>query len=388
MKSEGMKAIIVGSVMQIVRRPIYWVAMFVVPLFAVFFFSDILKNGMPVRVPAGIVDFDHSAMSRSVKQNLEGMQMVKLVDECNDFTEARKKVQSGDIYGFFMIPENFQSDLISGRSPVISFYTNMTYYVPASLLYKTFKTTAVYTKAGVAMKMLENRGASPTVIAPIIQPVDISVRGLHNPEMNYAVYLCNSFVPALLQLMIFLVTSYSLSVEIKYGTSVNLLRQAGGSIVKTVAGRLLPQTIIWWIMILFMESWLFKWSGFPMNGSWWWMTLSELMFVVAAQGFAIFFTALLCNMRFALSVCALIGVLSFSVAAFSLPYESMYGAIGIFSWILPTRYNFLIYIDQALNGVDIYYSRYYFVAYILFMLAPFTVMWKLKRAFQKPIYIP
>lgn len=383
-----MKAIMLGSVMQIVRRPIYWVAMLVIPLFAVIFFSDMMKDGIPVRVPAGVVDADKSQMSRSITQNLEGMQMVELVDRCEDYADARKKVQEGEIYGFFMIPENFQADIISGRCPVISFYTNMAYYVPASLLYKTFKTTAIYAKAAVTMQMLESKGASPTMIAPIIQPVDISARGLHNPEMNYGIYLCNSFVPALLQLMIFLVTSFSLSVEIKYGTSVALMRQAGGSIIKVVAGRLLPQTIIWWIVILFMESWLFKWCEFPMNGSWWWITLSELLFVVAAQGFALFFTSLLCNLRMALSVCALIGVLSFSVAAFSLPYESMYGAIGIFSWVLPTRYNFLIYIDQALNGIDIYYSRYYFVAYILFMLAPLTVVWKLKRAYNNPVYVP
>jgi ABC-2 type transport system permease protein len=78
----------------------------------------------------------------------------------------------------------------------------------------------------------------------------------------------------------------------------------------------------------------------------------------------------------------------FSVAAFSLPYESMYGAIGIFSWLLPARYNFLIYIDQALNGIDIYYSRFYFIAYIIFMLSPLTMLWKLKKAFNNPIYIP
>lgn len=125
-----------------------------------------------------------------------------------------------------------------------------------------------------------------------------------------------------------------------------------------------------------------------MNGSWWWLTLSELMFVVAAQGFALFFTALTSNLRMALSACALIGVLTFSVAAFSLPYESMYGAIGIFSWLLPARYNFLIYIDQALNGIDIYYSRFYFIAYIIFMLSPLTMLWKLKKAFNNPIYIP
>ena len=383
----GLKTIISGSIMQLVRRPIYWVAIFVIPIFSMLFLSDMMHNGLPIRIPAGIIDSDNSKMSHSTIQNLEGMQLVNIVNKYDSFTQARRKVQSGEIFGFFMIPEDFQKDIIAGRNPVISFYTNMTYYVPASLLYKAFETTAIYTKAGTAMQLLENIGATESMITPLIQPVNILVRGLNNPQTNYAVYLCNSFIPAIIQLMIFLVTSFSLCQEIKYGTSGELMREANGSILIAVFGRLLPQTIIWWV-ILFMESWLFGWCDYPMNGSWWWLTLSELMFVVAAQGFALFFTALMSNLRMALSACALIGVLTFSIAAFSMPYESMYGAIGIFSWLLPARYNFLIYIDQALNGIDIYYSRFYFTAYIIFMLSPLTMLWKLKKAFNNPVYIP
>ena len=70
------------------------------------------------------------------------------------------------------------------------------------------------------------------------------------------------------------------------------------------------------------------------------------------------------------------------------PVESMYPALGIFSWVLPTRYNFLIYIDQALNGIPVYYSRVWFVAYIVFMLLPFTMMWNIKRCMKRPAYVP
>ncbi len=384
----GLKAIIKDSFLHMIRRPIYWVATLFVPLLSMFLLTDLMHDGLPTRIPAGIVDLDNSKMSRSIHQTIEGMQMVNIIDRYDSFSQARQMVQNGEIFGFFFIPDDFQQELLSGRSPIISFYTNMTYYIPASLLYKTFKTTALYAKANTAIKMLENTGASQTIIAPLIQPVNISVRGLNNPETNYAIYLCNSFIPAMIQLMIFLTTSFSLSHRIKTGRSRLLMRYANGSIIKAVVGQLLPQTIIWWIIVIFMQSWLFGWCGYPMNGSWIWLTLSQLLFVLASQGFALFFTALLSNLRIAVSASALIGVLSFSVAAFSMPYESMYGAIGIFSWILPTRYNFLIYIDQALNGIDIYYSRFYFAAYIVFIIAPFSILWKLKKAYNNPIYIP
>lgn len=386
MKPTGFKAIFVRSVLQIVRRPLYWVSFFTLPLFIFLLLSNLMENELPYHVPAAMVDKDGTSLSRSVTQNLAGMQLVDLQENCNSFTEARHLMQEGKVFGYFLIPENFQEDLLAGRKPVITFYTNMTYYVPASLLLKTFKTTAMYTKAGVAMNVLESVGASPGQITPLLLPINIESRAIHNPGLSYAVYLCNSFIPCALQLMIFLVTCFSLGQEIKYGTSRKLMQMAHGSIVRALAAKLLPQTIIWIVVAVFMESWLYGINGYPMHGSWFWITLSEIMFVFASQGLAVFFFGLLPNLRLSLSISALLGILSFSIAAFSFPVESMYPSMGIFSWIVPTRYNFLIYIDQALNGIDIYYSRIWFVAYIVFMLLPLTMLWRIKGCMEKPVY--
>ena len=384
-----MKAIFIRSVLQIVRRPIYWLAFFILPLFCFLFLTNLMENGLPIKVPAAMVDKDGSSLSRSVTQQLGGMEMVDLVANCNSFTEARHKMQEGEIFGYFFIPENFQQDLFAGRKPVITFYTNMTYFVPGTLLFKTFKTTALYTKAGIALNVMESViGATEEEVTPLMLPINIDARAIHNPGMNYAVYLCNSFIPCVLQLMIFLVTCFSLGQEIKYGTSVKLLRMANGSIIKALAAKLLPQTIIWLVIAIFMESWLFKINGYPVYGSWFWLTVSEVMYVFACQGLAVFFFGILPSLRLSLSISALLGILSFSIAAFSYPVESMYTSIGIFSWILPIRYNFLIYIDQALDGVHVYYSRIWFVAYIIFMLLPFTIMWRIKKEMAKPVYAP
>lgn len=387
-EKRGFGAIALRSLRQIVHRPIYWLGIFILPLFIMFLLCDMMQEGLPIKVPAAIVDKDGSSLSREISNNLAGMQMVDVADTYDSYTGARHAMQKGEIYGFFMIPEDFQRDLLSGRKPVITFYTNMTYFVPASLLFKTFKASALYTKAGVTMTVLESVGASAIQVTPLLLPVNVSERGIGNPWLNYGIYLCNSFIPCTLQLMIMLITCFSLGQEIKYGTSRKLLGMADGSILKALTAKLLPQTVIWTVIAIFMESWLFKWNHFPMHGSWFWMTLSEMMFVLACQGFALFIFGIFPNLRLSLSVSALLGILSFSIAAFSFPVESMYGAIGIFSYILPIRYNFLIYIDQALNGREIFYSRIWYVAYIIFMLVPFLLIPRVKKAMQKGVYVP
>lgn len=352
------------------------------------FLTDLLREGLPIKAPAAVVDYDRSELSRRMIQSLNGAQMSRITAVYDNIGDARRAMQRGEIYGFYLIPENFQSDLLSVRTPTVSYYTNMAYYVPASLLYKNFTASALYAKADVLSGLLTDVGVDAEEIVPLLQPINIEVRGLSNPWLDYAVYLCNSFVPAIMQLMIFLTTAFAVCQEMKRATSPLWLRLAKGSVIRALSAKLLPQTIGWQIMMLFMLWWFYGRNGFVMNGSWGWMILSEMMFVLACQGFALFVVGVLPNLRLALSVGALVGVLSFSIGAFSFPYESMYGSIGVFSWLVPVRYNFLIYIDQALNGIDVYYSKIFYVAYIVFMLLPLLVIKRLKRELLNPVYVP
>lgn len=382
-------AIMRRTVLQIVRDPVCWIGFFLLPLFITLFITDEMQQGLPASTPAAIVDKDGTSLSREVSGTLGAMQMVDVVATPDSYTEARHLVQEGKIFGFFMIPEDFQANLLAGRRPVITFYTNMTYYVPANLLFKTFKATALYSKAGFMVETIDAAGgATIGAGAGMLLPINITARGIGNPWLNYGIYLANSFVPGALQLMILLMTCYTLAMEVKKHTSRRLLGMARGSMVRAVAGKLIPQTVIWVVLALFMEAWLFKYNHFPMNGSWFWLTLSEVMFVLASQGLGLFFFCLIPNLRLSLSVSALTGILSFSIAAFSFPAESMYGAVSIFSWIMPIRYNFLAYIDIALNGRDIFYARWWFVAYIIYMILPLTMLWKGKRAYERSVYVP
>ena len=385
----GFFAIVMRSLRQLASRRLYWYAIFILPIGLGFFLTSLMDSGLPMKAPTAIVDKDHTHLSRQVTQALDGMELVRITKACDSYSAAMDKLREGEVFGFFLIPENYEADLLAGRSPVISFYTNMTYFVPGTLVYKNFKTTAVYTKAGVVLQVIQTgTGATPQEIAPILNPVSIQGRPLNNPWLNYSYYLSNSFIPGVLQLMVMLLTCYTLGEEIKQRTSLQLMRMAGGSILKAVTGKLLPQTLIWFAIAMLMEAWLFGFNGFPLNGSTLWMTLNTLMLVLASQGFALFVFCLLPNLRFSVSICSLTGILTFSLAAYSFPVESMYGGVAVFSWMMPVRYYFLIYIDQALNGIDIWYSRWYFVAYFIYFFAPLLLLWRVKKAFNNPVQVP
>lgn len=388
MSNTGFWNVVRREVRRLASRPIYLVGMTLVPIFLAFFFVSLLGPGLPRKVPSAIVDLDHTSMSRQVTRSLNAMELVDICEDLNSYNEAIDAVQEGRIMGFFVIPENFQQDAVAGRGPTLTFYSNLTYYVPGTLVFKGFKTLAVTTSGAIVENSLVSKGAPESLANVVLQPMTIQNHPLHNPWLNYSYYLSTSFLAGVLELMIFIMTVYSITMEHKYGTSPQWLQAAGGRIGTALLGKLFPQFIIWVVIGFGMDSLMFGWHHFPMNGHLVNMLLATVLFVIASQSFAVIAVSVVPNARLALSMVCLTGILAFSIAAFSFPVQSMYGAISIFADILPVRWYFLIYIDQALNGIPLYYSRFYYIALLVFPIVATLFARRIKHSALHPVYVP
>ena len=117
-----------------------------------------------------------------------------------------------------------------------------------------------------------------------------------------------------------------------------------------------------------MQGMMFGLWDFPLNSNPINMIVAMLLLVASSQAFALLISCTIPNLRFALSILSLLGILSFSIGGFSFPVEDMYPAVGIFSYLIPIRYYFLIYVNVALNGYEIYYCRWDYIVMILFLL--------------------
>lgn len=372
---------------QLTSRRIYLVMM-VVPICFTAFFMNLMHAGLPLKVPVALVDLDHSSMSRKMTRELGASELMDITTAPNSYSEALDMVNRGEVFGFFIIPDDFQQKAVGGEGPTLSFYSNLTIFVPGTLTYKGFMTESVQTAGGLVRTTMVGNGLSSDIVDTLLQPVVLQTNPLHNPETNYSVYLSNSFIPAMLALLVMLVTSFSITSEIKRGTSPQWLDTARGSMPVALMAKLLPQTLIFTVIGIGMQAVFYFYCHFPLNNHLGHMLLAMLLLVAASQAFALVITCIIPNMRLAMSVCSLIGILAFSVAGFSFPVEQMYPALGIFAYIIPIRWYFLIYIDQALNGIPIFYSRFYYVALLAFLLLPLAAMWKLRRHCVNPVYVP
>ncbi len=387
-QSKALWCTMVREAYRLSSRPLFIVSMIGMPLFGFLFFLSLMSSGLPDKLPVAVVDLDCSQASRNFIQQLASQQSVNVVYELNSFTEAREAMQRNEVYGFLVVPSRFEQLALSGKQPEISFYTNNAYFIPGSLLYKSFKTMSVLASGAVVQQVLLSAGAQQHSIMPLLQPITIDMHPLGNPWLNYSIYLNNSFLPAILQLMVLLVTVYSIGIEIKHGSSCVWMRTAKDSITIAMTGKLLPQTLIFVAVGLLAQSLLYGYLHFPLNCPVWHMIFAMVLLVVSAQGLAVILLSFAPSLRIGFSAASVIGILSFSLGGFSFPVPAMYAPFRMLSNLLPVRHYFLIYVSQALNGYPLYYCRWHYIALICFAVASIVLLPRLKRALLSPEYEP
>lgn len=363
--------------------------MIIIPIVVALFLLDLMKQGAVEHVPIAIVNLDNSPMSRQLERNLCAMQGVDVTMHCASHGEAMMALQRGEILGFFFIPTDLEERTLEGRDPVVSYYINYAYFTPSSSQYKGFKTVSLLANGAIAKTVLDATGLlSERDIASTLQPILTHVHGINNPWTNYGYYLNLSFIPCFLALIVMLTAVTTLGNELKYDTSREWLETSGDSIMLAVTSKLLPQTAVFTVVGWFIQFIMFRVYDMPFNGNPWHMIWAMMLLVLACQAFALLMFSIVPNYRLAATLCTLLGMLSFSFCGFSLPAEAMYPWINAIGYVMPIRHFFLISVDQALNGIDLYYSRMHYAALIGYTLLPMPLLYRIKKECKNPLYLP
>lgn len=383
---KGMWVVFVREWKRILSSKICIWGMIVAPLLTFALLMYMMNTGLPTKIPIAVVDLDNSSTSRSLVRQLDAFSKTDIKFKSLSFKEARVEMQRGRVYGIFTIPRDFAKDATSGNRPKIVFYTNNAFLISGSLLFQDMKTISVLASASVGLRMGEAKGYTQGQLMPIIQPIVIEPHPIGNPWLNYSVYLNNVLIPGIVFLILSMFTISSFGSEVKMGTGRQFLDLAGGSTVKAILGKLLPYTILFFVLSLFFMSILYKYNNFPLNSGFLPICLAYLLLILAAQGFGLILLAVFPNYRLSLSAASLLGMISFSITGFSFPSIAMSPILYALSFLFPLRHFFLIYVDQALNGIAWGYSAYHYAALLGFFLLGLVCTGRIRNFIYENVY--
>ena len=386
--SHGIFGIMVREFHRLLSRPLYLFCMVVAPLTCCLFFTTLMDNGLPQNMPVGVVDDDNTSTTREVLRNMDAFSQVELTASYESVSSARRAMQQGRIYAFYYIPKGTTDELLAGRRPKVSFYTNNSLLLAGSLIYRDLRTMSVLANASVGLETLRAKGVTDPMAMTFLQPIVIDTHPLSNPWLNYSVYLNNTILPGILMILIFMITVYSIGSELKEGTGRAWLAMADNDMLVAAAGKLLPHTAIFFVVASLYDLYLYGVLSFPCHSGILPLLLASLLLVLASQAFGVLFITVLPTLRLALSACSLWGVVSFSISGFSFPVMAMHPSLQLLSNLFPLRHYFLIYINQTLNGYPMVYAWKSYVMLLCFVLLPLLLLKRLRTVMLNYDYIP
>ena len=372
----------------LIKNPIYLCCMVIFPLLTMFFFTSLLDEGVPQEMPVGVVDLDNSSTSRALVRRLDGFQTSRVVAHYTSVAEARHAMQENEIYGFLYIPKGTSEKLLASRRPKVSYYYSNVSIAAGSMVMKDMKTITTLGSAGVGQAVMRARGFTPRQIQTLLQPIRIDLHQVANPWSNYNMYLSTVFVPGVMMLFMFLITAYSLGMELKFNRGKEWLTKANGNIVVAILGKYLPQAVVFLALIFFYEFYIYNVLHFTHAGSLWTIVLLAVLQVFGSIGFGVFIFGLLPSLRMSMSICSLWGVLSFSLAGSAFPVMGMDSPIQALTWLFPLRHYYMLYQITVFNGYPLIDAWFHFVALVAFTLLPWIVIRKIKNAMLTYVYIP
>lgn len=370
------------------KNPIYLFCMVIFPIVVILFFTSLMKEGVPTDMPVGIVDQDNSATSRALVRKLDAFQTTHVVGHYENMNAARKAIQRNEIYAFLLIPKGTESGLMTSTQPKVSFYYSSVSLAAGSLLMRDLKTISTLGSAAVGMQKLAALGKTSEEIATFLQPITLDLHMIGNPYANYNYYLSSVMVPGLIMVFIFLITPYSIGTELKFGRAREWMKLAGNNPHIAIAGKILPQTLVFLAIFYAFEFYIYYVLKFPHPGGALPILLLGLLSVLACQCFGIFAFGLMPSLRMSMSICSLWAVVSFSICGATFPIFAMDTPIEAIGQLFPLRHYYMIYQMNIFNGFPMGEAILHWGALVLFCALPILTIWNIRKAMLVYKYIP
>lgn len=370
------------------KNRMYLFCIVVFPVIVTIFFTSLMANGQPTDMPVGVVDLDNTPTTRTLIRKLDAFQSTEVVGHYTSVSEARSAIQRNKIYAFLYIPAGTTDALLSMRQPKISFYYSTASYTAGALLFKDLKTISTLGSASVGASVLSAKGLSERQIMSFLQPIAVDLHTVNNPMVNYSIYLNTMLIPGCLMLFIFLVTAYSLGTELKFNTAREWISTSGDNIFVALVGKMLPQTLMFLIVMYAYMFYVFGILDFPHPGGVGYILLLGLLAVLSSQGFGIFVFGIVPSLRMSLSICCLWAVLSYSLSGTAFPLSAMDSELRAIALLFPLRHYYMIYQLNIFNGYPIDFSWPYVMALVVFAALPILVSSRIKKNVLIYQYLP
>ena len=93
-----------------------------VPLLLLLWVGALFNGGLVRDLPVGLVDEDHSSLSRALARTLDSSPSIRLSAEYASLAEGAQALRNGEIYGLLLLPRELEKQVRQGRQPGVNLF--------------------------------------------------------------------------------------------------------------------------------------------------------------------------------------------------------------------------------------------------------------------------
>lgn len=338
------------------RRPTLLLMTTIIPVAILALLSLVFNEGLATRLPVGVIDLDRSDLSRSIIRTLDATPDAHVSDQVTDLAEGSRMMRAGRIYGLLLLPNNLQRDVLAGRRPEVVFFYNSQMLTAGNLVLRGVNAAIPSVAAGIRVSLRSAQGQPLDIARSQLQPLPVQVNPLFNPTLSYTFFLLAALLPSVLQIVVATTSAYSVGLDVESRYRLRTLQRLGGGFWPAIAGKLLPYTLLFLVILGMADAVLFGLFGLPLEGSRLVLIAGAILFILACQLAGALLALVLKSMASAVSIATLVTAPAFGFMGIGFPRFGM----NLFSWwwgaLLPGTWFLTLRIDQTLRGAPVAFS--------------------------------
>ncbi|EIQ1513164.1 ABC transporter permease [Vibrio parahaemolyticus] len=313
----------------------------------------VFSAGIARDLPIGVVDLQHSQLSRKLIQTLDASSTLSVDYHYTSANEAKNAMIEGDIYAFAVIPSKFDQDILLHRQPQLSVFFNSQYILVAKLINSAVAQAQGYFDAQVQVMGNLAKGNTTTLSAlGQAVPVSTQITALFNRNTNYAQFLVTAIVPAIWQICIVVSTILILAAHFRiYGgqKGFEFLGNKPYAKLSAILSQYIPVFMLQGALFLY---WFYVLLDWPMEGSLVVMLLAQFVTVVACIIMGTLFFFLSMDPARAMSFAGAFTAPSFAFMGITFPVSDMNTLAHAWRSLLPITHYIEVQVGQASYGAS------------------------------------
>lgn len=319
-----------------------------VPLLAVAMLWWTFSAGLPTRLPIGVMDQDHSALSRQLLRFLDASPGLQPMQSFASTAEATQALRRGEVYGVVSIPPDFAKTIKQGQAAQVTLLHNAQFGLHSSLIQRDVRAAVTTLSAGVELAARHKRGESAQAAKVAMEPIKTSLVTLFNTALNYEQYLAAALIPAVLHILAMTAGAWALGRELRDRSLGNWLGPLPGW--RHTMGALLGKLFWPWLALGAVATLAMlglTWGrGWHPQGSVAWVLLALWVFLALSLAMGAFAACASRSLRTALSATGFITAPAFAFGGVGFPLQSMPVLARLWAELLPYTHYMRLQVEQ------------------------------------------